>query len=381
MPTILERMGIASTAVVLMHCHLARATAPTQGLLEQQLAERDAVATHTAASMTRYRWLAGIALPCKGDEIGRSATQAIIEQYAGPNFHVRLNIFDSNSSCLVPHPYVIVSYVPGYMTIFWKRVLLPDLTRKYDRIFILDNDIKLSPMLGFSLAAVDRWFALTSTMVLQPSVIGANRAKRAGTGVRAHSTFTADCVAYQVNAVERLHVSRPEAYEVLWDILHSIPDERLSTDTGLMSLWLSLVCERFPGRPSGVIVQSIAAVHLDTHTIRKAGLDPFYNHPSQKKVNVLFLMYEHPVYAQYVNGSAKMRINQRCGRSVSTLDDLGLPSKGSKRPTRPMANTVKGSTNEPIRCWSSEQTDSRTLAPRSVHRYGTFDLPYSDSLT
>ena len=329
--------------------------------LEQQLAESDSMATHTAASMTRYQWLAGIALPCKGDEVGRSATQAIIEQYAGARFHVRLNVFDSNSSCLPPHPYAIVSHVPGYMTIFWKRVLVPDLTRKYDRIFILDNDVKLSPMLGFSLAAVDRWLALTGTMVLQPSVIGASRAKRAGTGVRAHGSFTADCVAYQVNAVERLHVSRPEAYEVLWDILRSIPDERLSTDTGLMSLWISLICERFPGRPSGAVVQSITAAHLDTHTIRKAGLDPLYNHPSQKKLNVLFFMHSHPVYAQYVNGSAKSRINQRCGRPVSTLDDLGLMSKGAKRPTRPSAN------DEPIRCWSSEITESRLRGLRSVN--------------
>ena len=152
--------------------------------IEQQLATRDAAAAQTAASMTRFLWLAGIALPCKGDEIGRGATQAIVDQYAGPRFHVRLNVYDSNSSCLPPHPYVSVSHIPGYMTLFWKHVLVPSLTRKYDRIFILDNDVKLSPILGFSLGAVDRWLALTGAMVLQPSVIGSSRAKRAGTGVR-----------------------------------------------------------------------------------------------------------------------------------------------------------------------------------------------------
>ena len=232
------------------------------------------------------------------------------------------------------------------MTVFWKKVLVPELTNKYDRIFILDNDVQLSPMLGFSLSAVDRWMAHTGAMILQPSVIASTRAKRAGTGIRAHSSFTADCVAYQVSTMERLHISRPEAYQVLWEILDSVPDTRLSTDTALMSLWVSLVCERFPGRPSGVLVQSMAAAHLDTHTIRKAGLDPLYNHPTHKRVNVLFFFHEHPFYGQYVNGSAKVRLQQQCGRAAHHTDDLGVQSKG-RRPAR-----GGSATDDPVRCWA-----------------------------
>lgn len=318
--------------------------------------ERDADSMASAAPSRHSKWLAGIALPCRGDDVGRGATQSIIWQYAGPRFHVRVNIFDTNRTCLTSHPHVVVSHVPGYMTLFWKHVLVPKLTRHYDRIFILDNDVQLSTTLGFSLAGVDRWFSHTGAMVMQPSVISASRTTRPGTGVRAHGSFTADCVAYQVSAMERLHISRSEAYEVLWDILHSIPDERLSTDTALMSTWISLICERFPGRPSGILVQSMMAVHLDTHTIRKAGLDPYYNHPTHKKVNILFFMYEHPFYGEYVNGSARLRIQQRCGRAAHKPEDLGMASSRGRKPAH--AKSTEGS----VRCWSDPALFDHTPA-------------------
>ena len=173
--------------------------------------------------------------------------------------------------------------------------------------------------------------------------------------------YTADCIAYQVNAVERLHISRPEAYQVLWEVLHSIPDSRLNTDTALMSLWMSLVCERFPGRPNGVLVQSMAAAHLDTHTIRKAGLDPLYNHPTHKRANVLFFMLEHPVYASYTNGSKTLHLQQQCGRPASRLEDLGLPSKGKRARGGPTA------AGEPVRCWSGDWHRGR----HALHQPGT----------
>eukprot|EP00322_Chrysochromulina_rotalis_P010775 CAMPEP_0115836206 /NCGR_PEP_ID=MMETSP0287-20121206/4589_1 /TAXON_ID=412157 /ORGANISM="Chrysochromulina rotalis, Strain UIO044" /LENGTH=246 /DNA_ID=CAMNT_0003289685 /DNA_START=264 /DNA_END=1004 /DNA_ORIENTATION=- len=212
----------------------------------------------------------------------------------------------------------------------------------------MDNDVQLSPILGFSLSAVDHWLAHTNAMILQPSVVGAARTKRPGTGVRAHGAFTADCVAYQVCTMERLHISRPEAYEVLWNILKNIPDVRLSTDTSLMALWVALVCEQFPGRPSGVLVQSIVAAHLDTHTIHKAGLDPFYSHPTRKKVNVLFFMLDHPIYGPYLNGTMKRRLQQRCGRPAIQVEDLGFAGE-RRRGTRSTTVDI----DEPVRCWSS----------------------------
>ena len=68
--------------------------------------------------------------------------------------------------------------------------------------------------------------------------------------------------------------SLPAAYEVLWNILASVPDKRLDTDTGLMGLWTALTCEAFPRRPPCVLVNSIQVVHLNTKTISAAGLDP-----------------------------------------------------------------------------------------------------------
>ena len=86
-----------------------------------------------------------------------------------------------------------------------------------------------------------------------------------------------------IGSPERLHISLPAAYEVLWNILASVPDKRLDTDTGLMGLWTALTCEAFPRRPPCVLVNSIQVVHLNTKTISAAGLDPQYNHPKVRE--------------------------------------------------------------------------------------------------
>jgi hypothetical protein len=209
------------------------------------------------------RWLAAVALPCS-DPIGLEATGRSIRLYAGPHFHWRVNVFDStNTSCVGPWAveaaaHVTVSHIAGYMTLFWKRVLVPSLTRRYDRIFILDNDVRLTPQLGFTPRQIDRWFAATNAMIVQPSVIASEERGRSGTGVRNHHAFTADCAAHQIGSPERLHVSRPEAYEELWKLLNNIPDRRLDTDTGLLGVWTQLTCLAFPRRPPVVLLNSCA---------------------------------------------------------------------------------------------------------------------------
>lgn len=145
----------------------------------------------------RARWLAGVALPC-GDRAGLEETGRSVLAYAGPSFHWRINIYDAKDASCVPwanHHHVWVSHVPGYMTLFWKKVLVPALTNLYDRIFILDNDVRLTPQLGFSPGRVDRWFARTGAMILTTSVIAhsSDRTARSGTGLRQHHLFTADC--------------------------------------------------------------------------------------------------------------------------------------------------------------------------------------------
>lgn len=231
----------------------------------------------------RSRWLAGVALPCS-DRAGVEETGRSVLTYAGPSFHWRINVFDRKEASCLPwatNRHVWISHVPGYMTLFWKKVLVPELTRLYDRIFILDNDVHLSPQLGFSPPRIDRWFARTSASILTTSVIAHSSGAdaRGGTGLRQHHPFTANCAAHLIGSPERLHISLPAAYEVLWTILTNVPDKRLDTDTGLMGLWTALTCEAFPRRPPCVLVNSIQVVHLNTKTISAAGLDPQYNHP------------------------------------------------------------------------------------------------------
>ena len=228
-------------------------------------------------------WLAGVSLSCAESE-SLAETGRSVARLAGRRFHWRINLHDSTESTCIPwatRPFVQVSFVPGYMTLFWKKVLVPSLTNQYDRIFILDSDVRLSPQLGFSPAAIDAWFARTNAMIVTTSIIPhkAGRGARSGTGLRNHHPYTAECAASLIGSPERLHISRREAYEVLWHVLEAVPDKRLSTDTMLMGLWAMLTCEAFPRRPPCVLVNSITVVHLNSKTITKAGLDPQYNHP------------------------------------------------------------------------------------------------------
>ena len=235
------------------------------------------------------------------------------------------------------HRHVWISHVPGYMTLFWKKVLVPELTRRYDRIFILDNDVRLSQQLGFSPARIDRWFAQSGAMILTTSVIAHNAGPtaRSGTGLRQHHLFTADCAAHLIDSPERLHISRPEAYEVLWKILSNVPDKRLDTDTGLMGLWTKLTCEAFPRRPPCLLVNSIQVVHLNTKTITTAGLDPQYNHPKAKMNNILFYLWKHPLYARLVNHSVNPYPANECGVPPTSISDFGFDWKGKVVTVRP----------------------------------------------
>jgi len=225
-----------------------------------------------------------------------------------------------------------------------------------------DNDVRLSPRLGFTLSAIDEWLAYTGAMIMQPSVIAGSRpggeSERPGTGVRGHYGFSAECSAHVVASPERLHISRPEAYRVLWDLLDNIPDDRLSTDSGLLMLWTQLTCERFAPRPAAIIAQSMQVVHLDTHTIRKAGLDPLYNHPAKKKMNVLFYLWNHPVYGRYANGSMGRRMAQRCGQFPSKVDEMTAKTRLAKN------------LNKEYRCWPLLPDDALedAMAERAVRR-------------
>ena len=114
-----------------------------------------APAVNFAVTRTTMRWLLAISMPCPSTERQewhsreRAFTEADISNYGGPSFHVFVNIYNSNHSCLSPRyaslPHVHVSFVNGYMTHFWKHVLTPAVTRAFDVIALKDADILLSP--------------------------------------------------------------------------------------------------------------------------------------------------------------------------------------------------------------------------------------------
>ena len=332
----------------------------------------------------RSRWLAAVALPCS-DPVGLNATGQSVLLYASSHFHWRINIFDSAQTSCVPWAaeateFLQISHLPGYMTIFWKRVLVPSLTRQYDRIFIMDNDVRLTPQLGFSPRLLDRWFERTGASILQPSVIASEERGRSGTGIRNHHAFTADCAAHQIGSPERVYVALPAAYEVLWRLLQEIPDERLATDTGLLSLWTKLTCIAIPRRPPCVLLNSVQApprepatrsvahpsdrlapsrrlaraqvVHFDTKTISKAGLDPLYNDPRvNKRKNVLFYLWDHPQYGRLTNGSYNPYPEHECGVVASSVSDLGLDGTGKPMPLKTQRQKAEQRRRVRPTCW------------------------------
>ena len=91
-----------------------------------------AVSSAAAPPEAHPRWLAAVSLPCS-DPVGLEVTGRSVRLYAGPHFHWRVNVFDSTNSSCVPWAaeataapdHVVLSHVPGYMTLFWKRVLVP----------------------------------------------------------------------------------------------------------------------------------------------------------------------------------------------------------------------------------------------------------------
>ena len=227
---------------------------------------------HAAHSL---RWLAAVSLP-SADPQAVATTRRLLRMHGGPLFHVHANIYDQhNHSCLRGESYVTVHTEPRYMLRFWKKVLVPELVRLYDRIFILDCDVWWTPSI-FSLAELESWMERTNASVMQPSILASQKGGRAAGVARKHGEYEADCAVRTLPNVERVYVARTEAYEVLWHILMTIPDKMLDTDLMVMGLWCMLVSLQFPLRPACLVAMSLAVVHDNTKTITKAGYDPLY---------------------------------------------------------------------------------------------------------
>ena len=221
----------------------------------------------------KMRWLLAIAMPCakKGSEL--AFAEHDIRHYAAGDFHVYVNIYDGEASCLSPSAtqsrFVHVSHIAGYMTskilpyqhmysptrlpiqsarartshiaVFWKRVLVPSLTRTFDVVVLKDADLLISPH-TFSRTEVEYWFTRTGASIITPSVApmkgGPNfRAGRASVSVG--WSWGAGCVAVRSPFAEQMKISRSDAFErSLWrPLLEGIDDAALSTDSYMMQLW------------------------------------------------------------------------------------------------------------------------------------------------
>ena len=237
------------------------------------------------------RWLAAVALPSVSQQ-AIETVRRLARMHGGPLFHVHANVYDQhNHSCLDGEPHVTLHTVPRYMLRFWKKVLVPELVRQYDRIFILDCDVWWTSSI-FSPAEVEMFMERTGVSVMQPSIIAGTTGGRAAGSARKHGEYAADCAATTATVVERIYIARAEAYEVLWNMLMAIPDAMLDTDLMVASMWCILLSGKFPERPACMLSKYLAVVHDNTKTITKAGYDPLYFNTRIGK-NTLPFIKEH----------------------------------------------------------------------------------------
>ena len=123
------------------------------------------------------RWLAAISLPC-ADKAAVGEVRGFIASYASVRqLHVFVNVFDGHadtcrgallsaaggsgasgasssaaaSSAKHSSRLVTLSTTPGHKTIFWKRDLTPSVIAKFDFVWLMDCDVRVSPHL-FSLS-------------------------------------------------------------------------------------------------------------------------------------------------------------------------------------------------------------------------------------
>ena len=229
------------------------------------------------------RWLLAISMSCR-DRVARTLTEADFRAFASPNFHLFINIYDQSpgspnlQSCLpedmVSSPFVRLSTLPGYMTLFWKHVLTPAVTAPYDLIALKDADLALSH--GLVVSEVEMWLQLTNASIVTPAIAGVDPSgkgiSRADVGARSaimQRAFDASCAAVHSAMAEQMKISRRDAFErsLRSTLLLNLTDELLRTDSFLMSLWCILAEQQFGGRPGCVHLRTQFAVHLNSKAI------------------------------------------------------------------------------------------------------------------
>lgn len=182
-------------------------------------------ATGEAARSWRPRWLMATALPC-ADRQAVNEVRTFISLHASARMHVRANIFDAAlpeaqlAACAaeltagVPSM-VSLSYVRGHKTLFWRHELTPAAVARYDLIWLLDCDVRVSPHL-LSLREVEYWISATAASIVQPTVVPARVGGRAGRASFTRTALSADCMAREVPFIEQMTpIFRRGAFERL----------------------------------------------------------------------------------------------------------------------------------------------------------------------
>lgn len=230
----------------------------------------------TRPGRSRALWLSAVSMPC-ADAVSRDAVQRFVATHAAPWLHVLINIFDgktdqNRAECerpLVAAGALRVSYVSGFKPIFWLQALTPERTAEYDLLWLVDCDLRVSPHL-FSTAQVEHWMAASGASIAQPSVLPASKHGRGGRGALTRSGFSSDCIVHTMPYIEQMTpVLRREIWVLVWSALQGVPAARLSSDSGIETLWCGLAALHFPTWPACVALAHQSVVHLNTHTIHR----------------------------------------------------------------------------------------------------------------
>ena len=99
----------------------------------------------------RPRWLLATSIACVAGGYDAALVESDVANFGCPDtFHLWVNLYRGGptSACLsnatLALPYVRLSAIPGYMTLFWKHALVPEVTRQYDVIVIKDGACRQS---------------------------------------------------------------------------------------------------------------------------------------------------------------------------------------------------------------------------------------------
>ena len=265
-----------------------------QHLTSNRTATRAITTANTSSPQTitherggpRWRWLMATALPC-ADRQAVAEVRLFIASHASSRMHVRANLFDANAldakgsgtttaTCIETllnaaekDAVVSVSRVPGHKTLFWRRDLTPSAIARYDLIWLLDCDVRVSSHL-LSFRSVEHWLQATRSSIVQPSVIPLKAGGRAGRGSFTRTSLSADCLAKEMPFMEQMTpILRRGAFERVWNALTTIPDEYLGSDSGIDVLWCGLASMAYPQWPACSLLLTQSVVHMNTHTIHR----------------------------------------------------------------------------------------------------------------